>query len=204
MVLRFALINAHYRSPIDMNETLLKDADRNYNRVLESYVSALKACTDDSPVSLPKPDLTSKQPLVKALGLLEKMAEGFARAMDDDFNSREAVAKVLGMAREIGKVLQSGLDDADKNAFGNYAVQLLEETAGKVLGVLPSREMALAEPEDDPRRSEIADEVEALLLQRGEARANKDWPRADAIRDELNELGVIVVDSSEGPTWDLA
>jgi cysteinyl-tRNA synthetase len=204
MVLRFALINAHYRSPIDMNETLLKDADRNYNRVLESYVSALKACTDDSPVSLPKPDLTSKQPLVKALGLLEKMAEGFARAMDDDFNSREAVAKVLGMAREIGKVLQSGLDDADKNAFGNYAVQLLEETAGKVLGVLPSREMALAEPEDDPRRAEIADEVEALLLQRGEARANKDWPRADAIRDELNELGVIVVDSSEGPTWDLA
>ena len=64
--------------------------------------------------------------------------------------------------------------------------------------------MALAEPEDDPRRVEIADEVEALLLQRSEARTNKDWPRADAIRDQLNELGVVVVDCSEGPTWDLA
>ena len=42
MVLRFALINAHYRSPIDMNEVLLKDAERNYNRVLECYINALK------------------------------------------------------------------------------------------------------------------------------------------------------------------
>ena len=48
MVLRFALINAHYRSPIDMNETLLNDAERNYNRLLECYVKALKARTDDS------------------------------------------------------------------------------------------------------------------------------------------------------------
>ena len=64
--------------------------------------------------------------------------------------------------------------------------------------------MALAEPEEDPRRAEIADEVEELLLQRSEARTNKDWPRADAIRDELNALGVVVVDTSEGPTWDLA
>ena len=204
MVLRFALINAHYRSPIDMNDTLLKDAERNYNRVLETYVAALKACDDDSPVKLPMPDITSEQPLVKSLGLLEKMGEGFARAMDDDFNSREAVAKVLGMVREVTKVLQSELDQADLNAFGHYAVDLLEETAGDVLGVLPTREMALAEPEEDPRRVEIADEVESLLVQRSEARTNKDWPRADSIRDELTSLGVVVVDTPDGPKWDLA
>jgi cysteinyl-tRNA synthetase len=187
-----------------MNETLLKNAEKNYNRVLESYVTALKARTSDKPVELPHADITSSLPLSKSLGLLEKMGEGFARAMDDDFNSREAVAKVLGAVREISKVLGSGLDEADQDAFAHYAVDWLEESAGVVLGVLPTREMALAEPEADPRKEAIAEQVEQLLLERTEARSAKDWTRADQIRDELNEIGVIVTDSASGPTWDLA
>ena len=157
-----------------------------------------------SHVSLPQADLTSPLPLGKSLGLLEKMGEGFANAMDDDFNSREAVAKVLGMVREISRVLQTDLDDEDKNAFAHYAVDLLEETAGTVLGILPTREFALLEPEEDPRRAEIAQEVEALLVERTNARNAKDWAEADRIRDKLNEMGVIVTDSADGPTWDLA
>ena len=204
MVLRFALINAHYRSPIDMNEALLNDAERNYNRLLACYVEALKAQGDGPTVPLPHPDLASPHPLARASGLLEKMGEGFARAMDDDFNSREAVAKVLGMVREISKTLGLSMDEADRQAFAAYAVDLLEETAGRVLGVLPSQEVALAEPEEDPRKAEIADQVEALLLQRSEARASKDRSRADSIRDELNALGVVVTDTATGPEWDLA
>lgn len=204
MVLRFALINAHYRSPIDMNESLLNDAERNYNRLLACYVEALKAQGDGPTVPLPHPDLASPHPLARASGLLEKMGEGFARAMDDDFNSREAVAKVLGMVREISKTLGLSMDEADRQAFAAYAVDLLEETAGRVLGVLPSQEVALAEPEEDPRKAEIADQVEALLLQRSEARASKDWSRADSIRDELTALGVVVTDTATGPEWDLA
>ena len=204
MVLRFALINAHYRSPIDMNETLLNDAERNYNRLLECYVNALKARGDGTPVALPQPDLASSQPLARSLGMLEKMGEGFAKAMDDDFNSREAVAKVLGMVREISKTVAVDLDDADRSAFAHYSVDLLEETAGRVLGVLPSQDVALAEPEEDPRKAEIADQVEALLVQRAEARNNKDWPLADSIRDQLSDLGVIVTDTATGPEWDLS
>ena len=204
MVLRFALINAHYRSPIDMNEALLNDAERNYNRLLECYVNALKARGDGTPVALPQPEITSSQPLARSLGILEKMGEGFAKAMDDDFNSREAVAKVLGMVRDISKTMTMDLDEADRSAFAHYSVDLLEETAGRVLGVLPSQEVALAEPEEDPRKAEIADQVEALLVQRTEARANKDWPLADSIRDQLNELGVVVTDTASGPEWDLS
>ncbi|RJU82695.1 MAG: cysteine--tRNA ligase [Candidatus Poseidoniales archaeon] len=203
MVLRFALINAHYRSPIDMNETLLKDAERNYNRVLECYIDSLKAMTSTAPISLPNPDITSSQPLTKSLAMLEKMGEGFAKAMDDDFNSREAVAKVLGGVREISKTLSSGLDDKDKDAFAHYSVEWLEETAGLVLGILPTREFALLEPEEDPRKQEIASDVEALLLERKQARDSKDWAKADQIRDQLAEMGVVVVDTADGPTWDL-
>ena len=204
MVLRFALINAHYRSPIDMNEALLNDAERNYNRLLECYVNELKARGDGMPVALPNPDLASSQPLARSLGMLEKMGEGFAKAMDDDFNSREAVAKVLGMVRDISKTMAIDLDDADRSAFAHYSVDLLEETAGRVLGVLPSRDIALAEPEEDPRKAEIADQVESLLVQRAEARNNKDWPLADSIRDQLSDLGVVVTDTASGPEWDLS
>ena len=203
MVLRFALINAHYRSPIDMNESLLNDAERNYNRVLSCYVDALKQRSTSSPVALPQADIHSSNPLSNALGLLEAMGEGFALAMDDDFNSREAVAKVLGMVREISKVFASSLEDADRNAFAHYAVELLEETAGRVLGILPSQDLALAEPQENPRKAAIADQVEALLKARAAARAAKDWKVADEIRDQLNALGVVVTDTATGPEWDL-
>lgn len=204
MVLRFSLINAQYRSPIDMNETLLKDAERNYNRLLETYIRALKIAAGSlHPVDLPHADLTSQQPLSKSLGLLEKMGEGFAQAMDDDFNSRDAVGKVLSAVRQMAKTLDSGLDDADNHAFAHYAVDWLEETAGAVLGVLPSREMALAEPEEDPRRAEVAEEVEQLLIARTEARSTKDWAQADEIRDRLKAMGVVVTDTPEGPSWAL-
>ena len=58
--------------------------------------------------------------------------------------------------------------------------------------------------EEDPRKAEIAEQVEALIAQRTAAREAKDWSAADAIRDQLNQLGVVVTDTAEGPVWDLA
>ena len=199
LVLRFALINAHYRSPIDMNQQLLDDAQKNHDRLVAVYSDQLAKMSDD-PGNLPTGQVGSPIPLVHTLGLLEKMAEGFAKAMDDDFNSREAVAKILGMVREIGKLELSGEDVA---SFATYAVELLEELAGDVLGVLPSRVEALAEPEEDPRRAAISEQVESLLIQRADARLSKDWDAADRIRDELNAMGVEVTDTADGPEWSL-
>ena len=71
------------------------------------------------------------------------------------------------------------------------------------MGLLKPRDEILAEAEEDPRRAEIADKVEELLVKRAEVRAAKDWPAADAIRDELVAMGVIVNDTPDGPTWTL-
>ena len=199
LVLRLALINAHYRSPIDMNEQLLHDAARNHGRLLEIYKRSLLEMSEN-PVNLPRGDVSSAIPLVKSLGLMEKMAEGFALAMDDDFNSREAVAKVLGAVREAGKVLDSDLESNDKASFASHVVDWLEEHAGQVLGILPDRKSMLSV---DPRIEEIREEVENLLEQRKVARKAKDWDAADSIRDALNELGVGIVDTADGPEWHL-
>ena len=201
MVLRLALINAHYRSPIDMNEQLLTDAEKNMARIEDTYRKVLLA-EEEEPVQLPRAEITSGLPLGRSLGLLEVMASDFAKAMDDDFNSREAIAKLLAAMREISRMM-SELSGDDLAAYAGYCVEWIEEHAGQILGLLKSRAEILAEEEEDPRRAEISEKVEQLLVKRAEVRAAKDWAAADAIRDELTTMGVVVTDTSAGPTWDI-
>ncbi|MAO70283.1 MAG: cysteine--tRNA ligase [Euryarchaeota archaeon] len=210
LVLRFALINAQYRSPIDMNEKLLQDAEINHQRLLDSYKLALDSWNNTEENNLrrlPEPNITSSEPLSHSLGLIEKFAEEFALAMDDDFNTREAVTKTMSVAREITRLLNSDLDEDDKQSVGFFAVELFEQQAGNVLGLLPTREqisvMNQESLEVKNRKDKISEKVEGLLLQRSQARSEKNWSKADQIRDELNEMGVTVKDTSEGPIWDL-
>ena len=201
MVLRLSLINAHYRSPIDMNEQLLADAEKNMSRIEDIYRKVLQTEEED-PVQLPRAEITSALPLGRSLGLLERMASDFAKAMDDDFNSREAIAKLLAAMREMSRMM-SELNGDDLAAYAAHCVEWIEEHAGQVLGLLKHRDEILAEAEEDPRRTEIAEKVEELLVKRAEVRAAKDWPAADAIRDELAAMGVVVTDTADGPTWDI-
>jgi cysteinyl-tRNA synthetase len=213
LVIRHALLNAHYRSPIDLSDQFLEEGERNQRKLEVAYRTALQAWgekSDDKLVAMPKPQLGGDG-LAHVHGMMEKLAEDCAKAMDDDFNTRQALSKISAAVREITRALGDGtggggsseLDEADNSAFGHYAVAWLEELAGTVLGLLPSREEALAGPAEDPRRAEIYEQVEGLLTKRAEARAAKDWGAADAIRDELAALGVKVKDTPDGPIWQL-
>ena len=206
LTLRHALLNAHYRNPIDLSEDFLNDGKRNQERLEAAYLNALEAwggVPRADLVSLPHADADADG-LPATMAALEKLGEETALAMDDDFNSREALTKVMAAGREMKKTLDSGgLDEEDRSAFGLYCAEWLEELAGSVLGLLPSREEALAGPEDDPRRLEISGLVQELLLKRQIARDAGDWDSADAIRDELTAMGVTVVDTADGPDWTL-
>ena len=201
MVLRLSLINAHYRSPIDMNEQLIEDARKNLERIEKIYRRILLTEEED-PIQLPRAEITSSLPLARSLALLERIASDFAIAMDDDFNSREAISKLLAGCKEITRMLNE-LSGDDEAAYAGYCVRWIEEHAGAALGILKSREEVLAEPEEDPRRAEIAEQVEQLLMDRATARDAKDWEAADTIRDQLTEMGVSVTDTADGPEWNL-
>ena len=123
--------------------------------------------------------------------------------MDDDFNTREALAKVTAAIRLMNKAINSDIADDDRHALAFYSIEWLEEFGGAALGLLPSRENALAEPEEDPRRAELEPVVGELLIKRAAAREAKDWGAADAIRDELANLGVTVQDTADGPVWEI-
>jgi cysteinyl-tRNA synthetase len=212
LVLRHALLNAHYRSPIDLSEQLLDDAKGHHARLVAAYGHALVVVTQSQKAGvvnipkLPQADIESSDFLASKLGLLEKLLTEAAIAMDDDFNSRQTLSKVMNGARLIPQILDSEhIDERDTAAFALYAVEWLEEFAGTVLGLLPEKDVAMAvhDPSLDPARKAVKDEVEQLLARRAIARSAKDWGSADEIRDTLAAMGVVVKDTPDGVVWSL-
>ncbi|MCP1603638.1 cysteine--tRNA ligase [Pseudomonas citronellolis] len=172
-VVRFLLVSSHYRSPINYSEDNLKEA----KGALERFYTALRGL-----------------PEVEAAGG-EAFAERFAAAMDDDFNTPEAVAVLFEMAREVNR-----LREADLQAAAALAAKL-RELAG-LLGVLQLEPDAFLQAGAAGKVD--AAQVEALIQARLEARAAKNWGESDRIRDELTAMGVVLEDGKGGTTWRLA
>ena len=125
----------------------------------------------------------------------EWMQEGdyitLGQAMDDDFNTPNALSVLFEMAREINKLKT---EDTEK---ANGLAARLRELAG-ILGLLQQDpEKFLQAGSDD---DEVA-KIEALIKQRNEARAAKDWAAADAARNELTAMGIVLEDGPNGTTW---
>jgi len=177
LVLRYTMINAPYRQPIDFNQKMLDESSIHYERMLSVYSEGMKSNNSE------------KWNDVK---ILEDASKDFTDAMNDDFNTRNALVVVQSVVNSIRS-------DHDLLAVG-YA--WLDEFAGGVLGLLPDQESIHKIMEKGASaRSELESIVEPLLKERSEARISKDWGRADEIRNKLNELGVVVEDSPDGPTW---
>ncbi|CDF83329.1 Cysteine--tRNA ligase [Pseudomonas knackmussii B13] len=172
-VVRFLLVSSHYRSPINYSEDNLKEA----KGALERFYTALRG--------LPKASAAGG----------DAFAERFAAAMDDDFNTPEAVAVLFEMAREVNRLRESDLQAAAALAAK------LKELAG-LLGVLQLEPDVFLQAGAAGKVD--AAQVEALIQARLEARAAKNWAESDRIRDELTAMGVVLEDGKGGTTWRLA
>ena len=183
LVLRYTLINAPYRQPVDFNSVMIDDSRLNHGRLLRAYSEGLYMAGSG--------DWSGNAELSEA-------AERFSSGMNDDFNTRVALVEVQSVAKELRQLIDTDSDKSDVSAVVGW----LTEFAGSVLGVLPTEEQALSITESEAvARSAISSDVEALLEERESARESKNWSRADEIRDELISMGVVVEDGSEGPTW---
>ncbi len=130
-------------------------------------------------------------PVVAAAGG-EVFVERFRAAMDDDFNTPEAYSVLFDLAREVNRL------KAENAAEAAGLAARLRELAG-VLGLLEQDPEAFLQG-DAGSDDEVA-EIEALIKARNDARASKDWPAADAARNRLNELGIVLEDGPQGTTW---
>lgn len=181
--LRYSLLNAPYRQPIEFNMAMLEESKKHHQRMMEVYGRALVAAGSG--------EWSGNESL-------EGAAERFTAGMNDDFNSRTAMVEVQSVVRELRGLLDSDTG-SDLVAAG---VAWLDEFAGGILGLLPDADSVRAvQAEGDSARDALATKVEPLLEARAAARAAKDWALADQIRDQLNDLGVVVEDSPDGPVW---
>ncbi|UTA81462.1 cysteine--tRNA ligase [Halomonas sp. XH26] len=172
-VVRFLLVASHYRSPINYSVDSLHEARKSLTR----FYTALEGMEVSS----------------SGDGDEAGYAERFTTAMDDDFNSPEALAVLFDLARDLNRAKSESPEKAQRLASE------LTRLAG-VLGLLQQDPQTfLKGNQQQVALSET--EIEAKIAQRKEAKANKDFAQADAIRDELASLGIILKDSREGTTW---
>jgi cysteinyl-tRNA synthetase len=183
--IRFFVLFSHYRNPVDYSAEALDAAEAGLQRLL-GPVALVRERLRTAPVG----EVDSG-----VLELLDNQRERFIDAMDDDFNSPAALAVLFDLTTEVNKLLNSDIK------LSRGTLEAIEGTyqslGGRVLGVVPDQFQQEA-------NLELVDGLVKMLIEmRAEARAARDFGRADEIRDRLAALGVALEDRPEGTTWRL-
>lgn len=181
-VVRYYLGQAHYRSILDYRPTSLQEAAAAVERIDGFLAKAVARFGTDFGF------------VAGDYGPSTGSVEAFYAAMDDDLNVPRALAALHETVRAGNTALADGDDDSARKAM--YAVVIMTDVLG-LNAVAGSEKASTREAEA------LAVLVEAQLAARATARAGKDWAASDAIRDTLNEAGVVVEDGPDGATWSL-
>jgi cysteinyl-tRNA synthetase len=172
-LLRFLLLSTHYRHQVNFSDELAESAKASLERIttaLGNLRHRLASATDGHTDTVP----------------VDKYREAFLAAMDDDFNTADAITAIFEIVAEANQYLRNAT--VQRQAVEAY-IGLLEELLG-VLGIsVPEEADALDE------------EIEALIAERTEARKSKNWARADEIRDRLTSMGIVLEDTPQGIRW---
>ena len=176
-VVRYFLLSSHYRSPINYSEDNLIEARQG----LERFYFALQNFADVAATA--QSELESSE-----------YYQRFVAAMDDDFNTREAFSAMYDLVRELNTSARE--DQSKANAMAGELKAL-----GEILGVLQENpEVFLKGSGQDSSGLSDAD-IDGLIAEREAAKLNKDYARADEVREELKEQGIVLEDSREGTRW---
>ena len=178
-VIRFFMLSAHYRSPLNFSDTFVEAAKAGLERILTAV--------DNIKTTLPNLGEEAASTDEANLAALAALVEKYDAAMDDDLNTADAIAAIF----EIVKLANTTVKEGSK-AYAEKLLSTIEELC-EVLGIITEKE------------EEILDaDIEALIEERQAARKAKNFARADEIRDLLLEKGIVLKDTREGVKWSRA
>jgi len=194
-VLRLFLLSKHYRSPLDFSKKDVLDLQSGLVRIyrtiqrLEGLLGLYEMGKDDtsSPMSGKTQDGFLKQ---------------FVDRMDDDLNTAGALGLVFEKVKEMNRLMDLHDDSPDTVDLSRLEGDRHDLFAvARVLGILNEDPEVFFKDLAQPAEGIDADEIESMIQERSKAKAEKDWARADAIRDRFKEKGVILEDGPQGTTW---
>ena len=184
-VIRFFILQTHYRSPLDFSDERLKEAQTSLGRLTNT-----KEYSDE----LAKKEGTADT-AAELAATADKLLKNFYEAMDDDFNTALAISQMFALSKEINIYYQdvtNGSKAFDAEDFAKVRADYLE-MAG-IIGIFEQQEAAGNEG--------LADKLmEIIIAIRQDARKEKNWALADKLRDELKEAGIILEDTPNGVRW---
>jgi len=175
-VLRFFMLSAHYRSPINFSDDLLSQSQKGLDRIV--------TCIDN--LEFLNSKVTENGMTDEEKKQLDGFMESFIAHMDDDLNTADAIADIFDAVRVINSVVSEN----PKKDYIEYALKLLRELTG-VLGI--------AEKNEDEGIDEA--KIEELIAKRAEFKEQKDFASADNVRAELLNMGIVIEDTREGVKW---
>jgi len=195
--IRYFLLTTHYRAPLDYSEDGLREAGKRVEVVYETLARVDevlgRAKAVDDKAELVRPEVTAT------------IEEKFCEAMDDDFNTAAAIGHLSEPLRLANEIAEKPKAFGKPSAF--KTLKTIRESlvrVGEALGLFGEDPAAyLAGLRDHRAAAQGIDPavVEARIAERAAARQNKDWDRADAIRDELAAMGAEIMDGPRGTTW---
>ena len=177
-VLRFFMLNAHYRSPLNFSAELMDSAKNSLDRILNAFEKLRDFEKKASGENMTEAERADFHEII-----LSK--QKFEASMDDDFNTADAIAAVF----EIVRVSNSTVNEESTLSYIKHILSVLSKLCD-VLGIKTKRKEVI-----------LDEDIEKLILSRSEARKNKDFKRADEIRNELLEMGIVLEDTREGVKW---
>jgi len=205
-VVRFFILTAHYRSPVDFSDQNLEEAKAGLTRFYEGMRTARKVIdSHPQPEKLNCPEISTDEREV--YDLIEALEDRFAEAMNDDFNTAAAIGHLFEGVRALNRLAAVGRFDVCPLSLQvlQEGVEKLQQLGG-VLGLFASEPTAWLEGQKSSgleNKGLSADEIEGLIAERKQARLERDFARADQIRDKLAAKGVVLLDSKDGTTWKL-
>lgn len=178
-VIRFFMLSAHYRSPLNFSAELVESSKNGLDRI---KTAALKL--EEAVSAATVTDMTSSEE--EAVKVIDGFVEKFEEAMEDDLNTADAISVIFELVKHTNTTVAAG---ESSKAYAEYALLKLNILAD-ILGIVVKEEAVL-----------LDEEIDNLIKERQEARKAKNFARADEIRDLLTEKGIILEDTREGVRW---
>ena len=177
MIIRYMLATTHYRRPLRYDEAVITEAQANVNKLREA-IRRLKHRQEQASADLEDHETW----LTEINGIQEQ----FVTAMDDDFNASNGITALFDLVKSLNRYL-------DLELVSQAVLSLYDKVLHDLLAVFG------LDLED--KSNNLDQEIEALIEERRQARANKDFARSDAIRDQLKEQGILLDDTPQGTVW---